>query len=87
MQITNDVLLVFGCIPPGVIIVLCWQIGQTQVKCICKISYSTYILHGILIKMKIIWCPVLCKGTNFGGGGGEKIHFSNASSIALSHSM
>ena len=50
-------------IPPGLVFVMRCQLSPTQVKCICNANDSTYILHGSLITMRYIECPVseLCK--------------------------
>ena len=46
-------------IPPDVFCVWHWQLGPTQVKCTSNANDSTYILYGLLIKMRNIQGSVL----------------------------
>ena len=46
-------------IPPGIFIVLRWQLRPTQMKCTSNANDSTYILYGFLIRMRNIQGSVL----------------------------
>ena len=46
-----------GYIRLDIFYVLRWQLSTSQVKCTYNANSSTYILYGLLIKMRYIWGP------------------------------